>query len=105
MFAQACAVMGAAIPLSPGYVGTLHATLLEGLSYLGQSREKARAIAILYHALAYIPVTTVGLVYFFRTDLRFRDLSHAKEDLKEQTRQTDMTQDHAPTPRGNDEQQ
>lgn len=104
MFAQACAVMGAAIPLSPGYVGTLHAALLEGLTYLGQSRETARAIAILYHALAYVPVTVVGLVYFFRTDLRFRDLSHAKEDLKEQTQETDLAQNHAQTPRGNDDQ-
>ncbi len=80
--ASAFAALGAAIPLSPGYVGTLHAALFEGLSLLGQGRESARAVAILYHALGYIPTTLVGLFYFFRLDLRFKDISQARETIE-----------------------
>ncbi len=80
--ASAFAALGAAIPLSPGYVGTLHAALFEGLTRLGQPRETARAVAILYHALGYIPTTAVGVFYFFRLDLQFKDISKARETFE-----------------------
>jgi glycosyltransferase 2 family protein len=80
-FGLAFAAFGAAIPFSPGYVGTLHAAMLAGLGLLGMQREAGVALAILYHALTYVPTTLIGLFYFFRTDLRFADLTRAKENV------------------------
>ncbi len=76
LFAQAFAAMGAAIPLAPGYVGTLHAVLLQGLLLCGLPREKAIVTAILYHAIPFCSVTALGLFYFFRMRVSFKELSN-----------------------------
>lgn len=82
MFGVAFAALGAAIPLSPGYVGTLHAMLLEGLKLLGVSIEKAGAIAVLYHAIGYIIVTVLGIYFFFVSNISFKEIGNAKEEMK-----------------------
>lgn len=81
MFAQAFAAFGAAIPLAPGYVGTLHAVMLQGLTILGMEADRARATVILYHAVNYIPITVLGLFFFFRLRLSFGDISRAKKEM------------------------
>ena len=82
LFGQAFAAFGSAIPLTPGYVGTLHAALRQGLELTGVSGESAAAIVILYHALPFITVTLSGLFFLIGTDITFKDISHAKEQLK-----------------------
>jgi uncharacterized membrane protein YbhN (UPF0104 family) len=79
LFAQAFAAMGAAIPLAPGYVGTLHAVLLQGLLLCGLTREKAMVTAILYHAIPYCAVTLLGLYYFFKMRVSFKEISTVKK--------------------------
>jgi glycosyltransferase 2 family protein len=78
LFAQAFAAMGAAIPLAPGYVGTLHAVLKQGLLLCGLSPEKAIATAILYHAIPYCTITLLGLYYFFKMRVSLKDISSMK---------------------------
>lgn len=82
MFGVAFAALGSVIPLSPGYIGTLHAVLLQGLNLLGMELEKAGAIAILYHAIGYFTVTVIGLYYFFCTRISIKELGKAKEKIK-----------------------
>jgi uncharacterized membrane protein YbhN (UPF0104 family) len=82
MFGVAFAALGAAIPLSPGYVGTLHAMMQEGLSLLGVALEKAGAITILYHAIGYVIVTIMGIYFFFTTNVSMSDIGKAKDELK-----------------------
>lgn len=79
--ASSFAALGAAIPLSPGYVGTLHATMLEGLVLLGQEREAARALTLVYHAINYTVPTLAGAYFLFRLDLSFKDIAKAREHL------------------------
>jgi uncharacterized protein (TIRG00374 family) len=81
MFAAACAAIGASIPLSPGYVGTLHAVLKQGLQYCGMDPNKAIAVATLYHAIGYVTVTVVGLYYYLRLRISFKEIGKAKEEL------------------------
>jgi uncharacterized protein (TIRG00374 family) len=81
MFGVAFAALGAAIPLSPGYVGTLHAMLLEGLTLVGVTIEKAGAIAVLYHAIGYVTVTVLGIYFFFSINVSFSEIGKAKEEL------------------------
>lgn len=83
MFGVAFAALGAAIPLSPGYVGTLHATLMQGLVLAGVSSEKAGAIAILYHAIGYIVVTVLGVWFFFAAKMTFKEIGKAREVLNQ----------------------
>lgn len=83
MFAQAFAAFGAAIPLAPGYVGTIHAIMLQGLEILGMNGDKARALVIIYHAVNYILITIVGLYFFFRMKLSIKEISTAKKEMAE----------------------
>jgi hypothetical protein len=81
MFAQAFGAMGAAIPLAPGYIGTLHAMLLQGFSLLGYDPDKVRAVAIIYHAIGYAAVTSLGMYFIMKTHIPLKDLSRAKESI------------------------
>jgi uncharacterized protein (TIRG00374 family) len=84
LFAQAFAALGAAIPLAPGYVGTLHAVMLEGLALCGMARDKAQVITIMFHAVPYITVTLLGLYYFFSMKITFRDISEAEKTIEKE---------------------
>lgn len=81
MFAQAFAAFGAAIPLAPGYVGTIHAIMLHGLEILGMNADKARAMIIIYHAVNYILITILGIYFFFRMKLSIKEISTAKKEM------------------------
>ena len=81
LFAQAFAAFGAAIPLAPGYIGTTHALVLSAAKAVGMSADSGRALAILYHLVNYVPVTAVGLFYFFRLKVNFKRITHAKQEL------------------------
>jgi hypothetical protein len=84
MFCTAMAAFGAAIPLSPGYVGTLHAALKMGLSQFGVETTRATAIATMFHAMGYVTVSVIGLYYYFKLGVSFRDVGRAKETLKKE---------------------
>jgi glycosyltransferase 2 family protein len=81
MFAAATAAIGAAIPLSPGYVGTLHAVLKQGLVLCGVEPGKAMVVATLYHAIGYVTVMVVGLYFFLRLRISFKEIGGAKDEL------------------------
>jgi len=74
LFAQAFAACGAAIPLAPGSVGTLHAVLLQGLVITGMEVGKARALVVLYHAVGYVAHTLIGLIFFAALNMKFREI-------------------------------
>ena len=82
MFGQAFASLGAAIPLVPGYIGTLHAALSMGLGLVGVDKDTAKVVAILYHASGYVTVTVLGLIFFFRSKISFKDMSGAANSIK-----------------------
>lgn len=84
LFVQAFAAFGAAIPLSPGYVGTLHAVMQQGFALLGTPADLSAALVIAFHAINYIVVTSTGLFFYFKTGLSMKELSGAKETMIEQ---------------------
>ncbi len=84
MFAQAFAAFGAAIPLAPGYVGTLHAVMLQGLNILGMNIDHSRALIIIYHAINYIVITLIGLYFFFKEDISFKDIREARKVIEQE---------------------
>ncbi|MCL2219640.1 MAG: flippase-like domain-containing protein [Chitinispirillia bacterium] len=75
VFAQAFASFGAAIPLAPGSVGTLHAVLLQGMTVLGVEAGKARAAVVLYHGIQYVIITALGLILLMGMHIRIKDIT------------------------------
>jgi hypothetical protein len=83
LFVLAFAVVGTVIPLAPGYVGTLHATMLQSIVLLDLPIDEGRALAVLFHAVGYIPVTLVGFIYFLKADMSIKEVSKMQKALEE----------------------
>lgn len=82
LFAQSFGSLGAAIPLAPGYIGTLHAMLLEAFTLLGHNSDKGRAVAIIYHAIGFLAVTPIGIYCMIRTHTPLKEIRQAAEDFE-----------------------
>jgi glycosyltransferase 2 family protein len=64
--------IGFSIPGAPGAVGTYHGMAVLGLSLFAVPGDRAVGYAILLHALNYIPLTVLGLIFFWKLGLTFR---------------------------------
>ncbi len=65
--------IGIMIPSSPGFVGTYHYLAMQGLALFGVPEADALSFAIILHITNYIPITLVGLYYFWKENMHFRD--------------------------------
>ena len=63
-----------AIPSAPGYVGTFHGLVVASMALFGLTGGPARAFSVVLHAVNYIPVTSVGLYFFWKGQLTFREV-------------------------------
>ena len=61
------------IPAAPGYVGTFHEMTKQSLMLFGVDREPALAFAIIIHGYNYIIFTGIGLFYFIKNNLNFKE--------------------------------
>ncbi len=61
------------IPSAPGYVGTFHEVAKQSLMFFRVPREPALALAIVFHAIHYVSITSIGLVLFFKSQMSFGD--------------------------------
>jgi glycosyltransferase 2 family protein len=59
--------LGMAVPSSPGYVGVYEYLMVLTLSLYGIHHAPALAAALAFHAIAFVPVTLIGLVYIVRS--------------------------------------
>jgi glycosyltransferase 2 family protein len=62
------------VPSAPGAIGTHHAAAIAALQIVNIHVDDARAFAIMYHLTQYIPLTFIGLYYFFKLNLHVVDL-------------------------------
>jgi uncharacterized protein (TIRG00374 family) len=62
--------LGMAVPSSPGYIGQFEALMVLTLGLYAVHRAPALAAAFALHALAFVPVTIIGLVYIARMGLQ-----------------------------------
>lgn len=60
-FMTATINLGAAIPSSPGFVGTFQWLCVAGLALFGVSQTDALAFSIIMHAVWYVPTTLIGV--------------------------------------------
>ncbi|MFQ5823046.1 MAG: lysylphosphatidylglycerol synthase transmembrane domain-containing protein [bacterium] len=66
--------IGIMIPSSPAYVGTYHYFCMKSLSLFNVPASEALSFAIISHFLSNIPLTLVGLIYFWKENLHFSDV-------------------------------
>ncbi len=73
-FLVTLAVLGLAIP-TPGGVGGFHKATQVGLTtFFGVQLNLATAIAIVYHAICFVPITVIGLLCLPILGMRFSDV-------------------------------
>jgi len=71
--------IGIMIPSSPGFVGTYHWFCMQSLALYGVPQSEALSFAVISHAMNTIPYTIIGLVYFWKENLRFSDAVAEKQ--------------------------
>lgn len=77
LFLMGVIAVGVALPSSPGFFGVFEAAALAGLSLYGVRGDLAVSWALGFHILSFLPITLIGLYYFARLGLHFRDLKQA----------------------------
>jgi uncharacterized protein (TIRG00374 family) len=80
LFLQGLLGFAVAIPSSPGFFGVFEGAARVGLGVYGVPATLAVSWAIGYHVLSFIPITLIGLYYFARLGLHFRDMRSAATD-------------------------
>jgi len=69
LFVMIAANLGIMIPSSPGYIGTFHFFAMSALTVFGVVRETAFSYAVVSHAMQYLLVTGLGLLFLWRENL------------------------------------
>jgi glycosyltransferase 2 family protein len=80
LFVQTIVVLAVAIPSTPGFVGIFEFFAVLALAVYNVPADIAAAWAVVYHVVSYIPVTGLGLIYFFRMGLTFGEIKGPKKD-------------------------
>jgi uncharacterized protein (TIRG00374 family) len=77
---QLLVAIGVALPSSPGFFGVFEFFSLTGLALYGVPPTLAVSWALGVHILTFIPITVIGLYYWARLDLHFRELRQEQDD-------------------------
>ena len=89
--------IGVAVP-TPGGVGSFHFACKFGLTHFFDVPDaQAGAIALVFHATSFIPVTIQGLIFLWHEGLSTKKLSALTED-KEANKSVSVTEPTSPTP-------
>lgn len=79
LFLQMLIAVGVALPSAPGFFGVFEKFATVGLAIYGVQATQATSWAIGFHILSFIPVTVIGIYYFSRLGLTFRELQAQSE--------------------------
>lgn len=77
LFVQGLIAFAVAAPSAPGFFGVFEISAVAGLALYGIPGDLAVSWALGFHILTFIPITVIGLFYFGRLGLHFRDLGTA----------------------------
>lgn len=68
-----------ALPSAPGNLGTFEFAAVLAYAYVGVDKATGLGIGIFFHFLQVIPVTLIGLFYYWRWGIRFKDMEREAE--------------------------
>ncbi|HWP93822.1 MAG TPA: lysylphosphatidylglycerol synthase transmembrane domain-containing protein [Thermodesulfobacteriota bacterium] len=80
LFVLSVVNLGLIVPSSPGYVGTYQFLCVIALSYFSVDKESALSFSIIHHALWYLPLTIVGMIFLWRENLSLTKLGMIKQE-------------------------
>lgn len=88
LFLNGTTALAVALPSAPGFFGPFEAAVRFALvDVLGAGENPALAFAAGYHITTFIPVTAIGLWYFWRMGFSFREMGPARKGGGEAVRQ------------------
>lgn len=67
--------LGIMIPSAPGYIGTFEFFCISALALFFVEESTALSFAIVLHAVLFVPITVIGLIYFWKENLRFSEIA------------------------------
>ncbi len=70
---------GVMIPSAPGFIGTIQFLSVSGLALFGVPKSQALSFSFLYHISQYIPIITIGLIYFFVEGFSFTQIKRSQK--------------------------
>lgn len=76
-YVMAVLAAGISVPSVPGYIGPMHLAISIGLSSFAIPDVNAGAIAILYHAICYVPTTLFGILFFLKNQVSLKEIKEA----------------------------
>ncbi len=79
LFLQTLIAIGVALPSAPGFFGVFEKLANVGLAIYGVGADRATSWAIGYHILSFIPITVIGVYYFARLGLHFKEIETARK--------------------------
>jgi len=68
--------IGILIPSAPGYVGAFEFFCISSLAIFTIGKSIALSYAIVLHAVLFIPITVIGIFYFWKENLHFSDIAN-----------------------------
>ena len=84
------------LPSAPGYIGTFDAPGIEVLVTVGGvDRTTATAYTLVLHAALWLPITALGIYYFFRERLHWSDFEKATQEVETAEQAFDNSPPHS----------
>jgi uncharacterized protein (TIRG00374 family) len=75
--------LGVLIPSSPGFIGTFHYFCIKGLFLAGvRDHSLALSYAVVVHLIQYIPESLLGMIFFWKKGLSFREIQTAEIQIE-----------------------
>lgn len=78
-FTSVALAVTVALPQAPGFFGVFHVAIENALRIWGMDAAPAQAFAIVFWAVSFVPVSTLGAVLWTREGIRLADLRRAPE--------------------------
>jgi len=72
------------LPSAPANIGTFQFAAILAYSYVGVDKATGFGIAIIFHFLMVAPTTLIGLFFFWRWGIRFKDMERVSETRLEE---------------------
>lgn len=73
-----------ALPSAPGNLGTFEFAAILAYSFVGVDKATGLGIGIFFHFLQIIPTTLIGLFFYWRWGIKFKDMERIAEDRLEE---------------------
>lgn len=73
-FTAVAIALTVALPQAPGFIGVFHVAMEKTMVLWGQPSAEAKAFAVVFWAVSFLPVTSLGLLAMWREGLQLRGL-------------------------------